>query len=92
MLSQLFYTRTVHRHPTGESKSNVAYWEASSSIWRQAADLRDDVEVGDEGALEDDGDVGGVEELDGVAAVLATVARRLDRQVDTEALMADNNW
>lgn len=35
--------------------------------------LRDDVEVGDQGRLQDDGDVGGVEELDGVGVVLATV-------------------
>ena len=48
--------------------------------------LRDDVEVGDERRLQDDGDVGRVEQLDGVAAVLAAVAGRLDRQVHAEAL------
>jgi len=26
VLSQLFYTRTVHSKPSGELKSNVAYW------------------------------------------------------------------
>ena len=36
------------------------------------------VEIGDQGGLEDDGDVGGVEELDGVAAILASVPRALD--------------
>ncbi len=28
MLSQLFYTRTVHSKPSGELKSNVAYCNA----------------------------------------------------------------
>ena len=36
--------------------------------------LGDDIQVGDQGRLQDDGDVGGVEELDGVGVVLATVA------------------
>ena len=55
--------------------------------------LRDDVEVGDERRLQDDGDVGGVEQLDRVAAVLATVAGRLDGQVHTEALYERRrNW
>ncbi|GMT25660.1 hypothetical protein PFISCL1PPCAC_16957 [Pristionchus fissidentatus] len=53
--------------------------------------LRDDVEVGDEGGLEDDGDVGGVEELDGVRRVLSTVSGRLDGKVDTEALQIDDD-
>jgi len=26
MLSQQFYTRTVHRNPSGESNSNVTFW------------------------------------------------------------------
>ena len=55
-----------------------------------AEPLRDHVEVGDEGALQDDRDVAGVEQLDGVAAVLAAVTGRLDRQVDTEALEVDD--
>ena len=46
----------------------------------------DHVEVGDEGGLEDDRDVGGVEELDGVAAVLASVPGALDGQVHPESL------
>ena len=53
--------------------------------------LRDDVEVGDESGLEDDGNVAGVEELDRVGAVLAAVARRLDRQIDAEALEVDDD-
>lgn len=32
------------------------------------------VQVGDQGRLQDNGNVGGVEELDGVGVVLATVA------------------
>lgn len=35
--------------------------------------LRDDVEIGDESRLQDDGDVGCVEQLDGIAAVLTSV-------------------
>ena len=53
--------------------------------------LRDDVEVRDERRLQDDGDVGGVEELDGVGRVPATVADRLDREIDTEALEAKHS-
>lgn len=49
--------------------------------------LRNDVEVGDQGGLQDDGDVGGVEQLDGVGVVLAAVACRLDGQIDPEALV-----
>ena len=48
--------------------------------------LRYEVEVGDKGTLEDDGDVGRVEQLDGVGAVLATVACTLDGQIDSESL------
>ena len=40
--------------------------------------------------LEDDGNVGGVEELDGVGRVLATVASGLDREVDAESLRKGN--
>ena len=59
---------------------------AANRSMRGRCHLRDHVEVGDEGGLEDDRDVGGVEELDGVAGVLPPVAGRLDRQVHTEAL------
>ena len=44
--------------------------------------LRDKVEVRHEGALEDDGDVGGVKELDGVGGGLARLAAQ--GQVDDE--------
>ena len=52
--------------------------------------LRNDVEIGDQGGLQDDGDVGGVEELDRVRRVLTTVASRLDWQVHAEALNQHN--
>lgn len=48
--------------------------------------LRDDVKVRNQSRLQDDGNVGGVEQLDGICVVLATVTCRLDGQVDSEAL------
>ena len=48
--------------------------------------LGDDIEVGDQGTLQNDGDVGGVEQLDGVGGVLAPITSTLDRQVHTEPL------
>lgn len=36
--------------------------------------LGDNIQVGDQGGLQDDGDVRGVKELDGVCVVLASVA------------------
>ncbi len=48
--------------------------------------LGDHVEVGNQSRLQDDGDVAGVEQLDGVGTVLASIAGRLDWQVHTEAL------
>ena len=44
------------------------------------------VEIGDQGRLQDDGNVGSVEQFDGVTAVLASVAGTLDGQVNPEAL------
>ena len=40
--------------------------------------LRQEVDVRDESRLEDDGDVGCVEQLDGVAGVLTSITGRLD--------------
>lgn len=51
--------------------------------------LGDDVQVGDQGRLQDDGNVGGVEELDGVGVVLTTVASWLDGQIHPESLGAN---
>lgn len=48
--------------------------------------LGDDIKVGHQGGLQDDGDVGGVEKLDRVGVVLASVTSRLDGQVHSEAL------
>ena len=56
--------------------SEQVYKEVSSKL--DAEHLRYHVEIGDQRGLEDDGDVGGVEQLDGVAAVLASVPRALD--------------
>ena len=55
--------------------------EAVKGCWntRDTTHLRDDVEVRDESTLQDDGNIGRVEQLDGIAAVLAAVASRLDR-------------
>lgn len=52
--------------------------------------LRNDIQVGHQSGLQDDGNVGGVEELDGVGVVLATVACRLDGQIDSESLGGGN--
>lgn len=57
---------------------------ATETCWKH---LRNDVEIGDQGRLQDDGNVGGVEQLDGVGVVLTTVACWLDGQVHPEALV-----
>ena len=46
--------------------------------------MRDDVHVADQGRLENDGNVGRVEELDWIGRVLAAVAHALDGQIDAE--------
>ena len=48
--------------------------------------LRDDVQVGDEGRLQNDGNVGGVKQLDGIRGVLTAIAGTLDGQVHAESL------
>lgn len=48
--------------------------------------LGDDIQVGDQSRLQDDGNVGGVEKLDGVCVILATVASRFDGQIHSESL------
>ena len=53
--------------------------------------LRDNVEIGDQSRLKDNGDVRSVEEFDGVAAVLSTITGRFDGQVDAESLEVDHN-
>ena len=46
--------------------------------------MRNDVQVGDERGLEDDWDVGSVEQLNRVGRVLAAVSDRLDWQIHSE--------
>ena len=46
--------------------------------------MRNDVQVGHERGLEDDWDVGSVEQLDGVGTVLASVSDGLDWQIHSE--------
>ena len=53
--------------------------------------LGDEVEVGVQGSLEDDGHVGGVEQLDGVGAGLSAVLLILDWEVDPPSLEVDDN-
>ena len=53
--------------------------------------LGHEVQVADEGRLQDDGHVAGVEELDGVAALAATVLGVLHGQVDPPALEVDHH-
>ena len=48
--------------------------------------LRDEVQVGDEGGLQDDGHVGGVEQLDGVVLLVAPPLLGAHWQVHSEAL------
>ena len=48
--------------------------------------LRDEVELTNEGRLQDDGDVAGVEELDGVRESLTASALANQVKFDTEAL------
>ena len=45
--------------------------------------LREEVEIADESGLQNDRHVGGVEELDGVLALLSAELGVLDGQVDT---------
>ena len=66
---------------------------ADEHVVREALvhELREEVEVGDKGGLQDDGHVGGVEELDGVRALHAALGSVLDRQVHAEALEVDDD-
>ena len=78
----------VHRASTGGRTHRPRPQQVDQEVAAEARGehLGDDVEVGDQGGLQDDGDVGGVEQLDGVGVVLTTVAGRLDGQVNPEAL------
>ena len=61
------------------------YKVGSKSLVEQ---LGDEIQVGDEGRLQDDGHVGGVEQLNGVGAVVASPLPTPDRQIHPEALHA----
>ena len=52
--------------------------------------LADKEDVGRKGRLEHDGHVGGVEKADGVRTTHATLARRLDGNLNTEPLEVDD--
>ena len=54
-------------------------------------DLREEVNVRDESSLEDDGDVRGVEQLDGIGLLEATHPLRRERQLNSEALEVNHN-
>jgi hypothetical protein len=66
--------------------------EVDEEVGRESfvQELRDEVQVGNECGLQDDGDVAGVEQLDRVAATLTTLLLVLHRNVDTEALEVDD--
>lgn len=49
-------------------------------------DLREEIEVGDESGLQNDGDVRGVEKLDGVRLLVALHLSRRDGQLNSETL------
>ena len=64
--------------------SEQVYKEVSSKL--DAEHLRYHVEIGDQRGLEDDGDVGGVEQLDGVRERLSTGALAVQLELNAEAL------
>lgn len=53
--------------------------------------LREEVEVGDQSGLEHDGDVGGIEELDGVVLFVGLDVLVFDGDVDSESLEVDDD-
>jgi len=66
--------------------------EANEEVALELAvkNLGKEVQVGDDSGLEDDGDVGGIEELDGVRVGLASLALALELEFNTEALLHRN--
>jgi hypothetical protein len=71
--------------PNTEKSKDWVSWE---SLVEQ---LGEEEEVGNKGTLQNDGNVAGVEKLDGVGTGLTTHALGLDGNVDTEALEVDDN-
>ena len=64
--------------------SEEVHEEVASELLGQ--DLREEVQVGDEGGLKDDGDVGGVEQLNGVRLLVSLHASAAHSDLYTEAL------
>ena len=52
--------------------------------------LRNEVKVGNQSRLQDDGDVGGIKELDWIGSLLSTVTSALNRKIHTETLRQSN--
>ena len=53
--------------------------------------LRNDVKIGDQSALKDDGNIRGVEKFDGIRRILSPVSGWLDGQVHAESLKVNDN-
>ena len=71
---------------TGDVSPNAGTYVCTGGGHATCTHLRNDVEVRDQGTLQDNGDVGGVEQLDGICRVLATILSTLDRQVHAKSL------
>jgi hypothetical protein len=63
--------------------------EANEEVALELAvkNLGEEVQVGDDSGLEDDGDVRGIEQLDGVRVRLASLALALELKFNAEALL-----
>lgn len=71
--------------PASEKADQWVRWESSEEH------LGQEVEVGDQGSLQDNWDVGGVEKLDWVRSGGSSLSLVLDRQVDAESLEVDDD-
>lgn len=90
------------RHVVGNTRGSVQLGrtltglpdskELDKDVVREAREqhLTDQEDVGAQSRLQHDGHVGGVEQTDGVRAAHATLARRLDGDLHTEALQVDH--
>lgn len=70
-------------------RSEEIYQEVSTEV--SVENLRDEEQVGDEGSLENDGDVGSVEQLDWVWLSLALNSVALDSKINSESLEEDDD-
>lgn len=79
------YTADYRKQPnTYRPGTQQANQQVATEASRQH--LGDHVQIGYQGRLKNDGNIGSIEQLDGVSVVLATVAGRLDGEVHSEAL------